>query len=81
MESLTEPQIAKIAFQIAQGLDYLHSQGIAHCDLKLSNLLTHNGEIVNLIKHRKSVISGSVEGLMNHLLEMFAGPSSIWPPK
>ena len=40
IESLSEAQIAKIAFQIAQGLDYLHLQGIAHCDLKLSNLLT-----------------------------------------
>lgn len=36
---LPEAHAAAIALQIVQGVSYLHSEGIAHRDLKLDNLL------------------------------------------
>ncbi|KAL5583632.1 hypothetical protein UlMin_016074 [Ulmus minor] len=36
---LSETQIRKHTWQILQGLDYLHSKGIVHCDIKSSNIL------------------------------------------
>ena len=81
MESLSEAKIAKIVFQIAQGLEYLHSQGIAHCDLKLSNLLTQKGQIVTIISFRKYVILDSAEESMKKFLETSAGRFFTWLPK
>jgi serine/threonine protein kinase len=45
-EQLSEEVLAGIVKQVATVLTYLHSQGVAHCDLKLSNLLLQNGRIV-----------------------------------
>lgn len=81
MENLSEAQIAKIAFQVAHGLEYLHSQGIAHCDLKLSNLLMQNGQIVLMIGCRKYAILASVAESTRQLREMFVGLSYTWPLK
>ncbi|PHT99400.1 hypothetical protein BC332_31595 [Capsicum chinense] len=36
---INEPLIGYYAKQIAQGLEYLHSRGIAHCDIKGQNIL------------------------------------------
>ncbi|KAF3652643.1 putative mitogen-activated protein kinase kinase kinase A-like [Capsicum annuum] len=36
---INEPLIGYYAKQIVQGLDYLHSRGIAHCDIKGQNIL------------------------------------------
>lgn len=41
-EQLASSYVAKIL----EGLDYLHSQGVVHCDLKAANILsTKNGNI------------------------------------
>ncbi|GER43101.1 mitogen-activated protein kinase kinase kinase [Striga asiatica] len=42
--SLDEPTIARHARAIVDGLDYLHSRGIVHCDIKGSNVLIKDGE-------------------------------------
>jgi serine/threonine protein kinase len=47
-EDLSEEKLANVVHQIVIALTYLHSQNIAHCDLKLSNLLLHKGRIVAL---------------------------------
>lgn len=36
---LSQPAIARYARQILEGLEHLHSRGIAHCDVKGSNIL------------------------------------------
>lgn len=46
--SLDECTLAKIFHQVAIGLDYLHSQGIAHQDIKPSNLLLFSDGTVKI---------------------------------
>lgn len=44
---LSEPEARRIMVQLIGGLQYLHSHGIIHRDLKLSNLLlTAKGDLV-----------------------------------
>lgn len=38
-ESWTEPELASFCLQLAAGLEYLHSLGIAHRDIKPRNVL------------------------------------------
>jgi serine/threonine protein kinase len=39
---LSEPEARGVLLQLIQGLSYLHSNGIIHRDLKLSNLLLNS---------------------------------------
>lgn len=43
-ERLKEKQVIYLLKQVASALDYLHKQKIAHCNLKLSNILVSQGE-------------------------------------
>ncbi len=52
-QSLSEPETRSVVRQLVQGLLYLHSHGIIHRDLKLSNLLlTENMDVVSGPKER-----------------------------
>lgn len=42
LEKLSEPQVRGVMKQVIDGVIYLHSQGIIHRDLKLSNLLLND---------------------------------------
>lgn len=41
-------QKLNLALGVAKGMHYLHSKNIAHCDLKLSNLLVAEGRVVKV---------------------------------
>ena len=45
---VSEPQCRKLFKQIVEGMDYLHSNNIAHRDIKLDNILIE--ERTNMIK-------------------------------
>jgi len=57
----TEDFTKKVIRQVLKGLEYLHQSGIAHCDVKLSNIMFDHG-IVKLIDFGVSQIV-SEEGL------------------
>lgn len=67
-EQLSEQGLAGVLWQVAVGLEYLHGAGVAHCDLKLSNLLLQRGQIVRHCLSRKSAISASVRTSTSALL-------------
>ncbi|KAL3652639.1 hypothetical protein CASFOL_002320 [Castilleja foliolosa] len=41
---LDESTISRYTYGIVKGLEYLHSRGIVHCDIKLNNVLLSQGE-------------------------------------
>ena len=47
-KGLTEPQIVSIAYQMLQGLLYLHDNNIMHRDLKAGNILLTDKGIVKI---------------------------------
>jgi serine/threonine protein kinase len=79
-EQLSEQGLAGVLWQVAVGLEYLHGAGVAHCDLKLSNLLLQRGQIVALPLCRKSVISASARTLVSVPLRRSpsAAPFTTW---
>ena len=44
-----EGEIAKILYQILAGIEYLHSLGIAHRDLKPGNILITKDKVIKII--------------------------------
>ena len=47
-----ETKIKAYMIDILEGLDYIHSSGLIHCDIKLENILAHSipGETIPLLK-------------------------------
>lgn len=67
----THPEMPEMPYlkwskQIAQGLEYLHSKGIIHCDLRSANILITDAEDVVLSDFGSSMIDGlKVSGITN----------------
>lgn len=49
---LTEGQIAAVSREIAQGLQYLHTHGVIHCDIKSNHVLLSFAGDVKLSMYR-----------------------------
>lgn len=58
-ESLVSSYVAKIL----EGLDYLHSQGVVHCDLKAANILSTKTGNVKLSDFGVSLNMKAVENI------------------
>lgn len=56
----THPEVPclKWSEQIAEGLAYLHSKGVIHCDLRPANVLVTNSEDIVLIDFGSSMLDG-----------------------
>lgn len=73
--------------QIAKGLFYMHQHGVAHCDLKLENILVHykdiEGSLASIILRlgdfgKANVLRTSWDK-EEHLFELMAGPLGLEP--
>ena len=62
---MSEKRVCEIIYQILQGLQYLHSYGIVHRDLKLENVMMTNKN------------SGAVPKLVDFGLSKMIGPSEL----
>lgn len=72
---VTEPEAAKILYQICEALRYLHSIGISHRDIKLGNVLISDRLKVELIDFGFATMSG------NQLLTSFCGTPCYMCPE
>lgn len=58
-----EQLISSYVAKILEGLDYLHSQGVVHCDLKAANILSTKNGNVKLSDFGVSLMMKAVENL------------------
>jgi len=61
-KNLSENEIKNICLQITNGLDFLHSHNIIHCDLKLDNLIINNLGELKIIDFDLSLICNNEDG-------------------
>ncbi|OHT02411.1 TKL family protein kinase [Tritrichomonas foetus] len=63
---LTASQLTKIAYQVAEGMMFLHANGIVHRDLKTMNILLDDGNVAKIadfglagmLKNNKELVGG-----------------------
>ena len=73
---LTEFEAKPIIKQILEGLDYLHSNDIAHRDIKLENILLNSQKAIKIIDFGFSLITPK-----NRPLDIFCGTPSYMAPE
>lgn len=76
---LPEENVAHIFAQVADGIGYMHDQGIAHRDLKLSNLLVTAEDVIKIADFgwccdtqftaRRMTLCGTLEAMPPEILE------------
>jgi len=72
---LVEAEAVGIFHQLILGLDYLHSNGIVHRDVKLENVLFDANKVIKLVDFGFSVISS------DRKLKVFCGTPSYMAPE
>ena len=75
-KKLTEFEAKSIIKQILEGLDYLHSNDIAHRDIKLENILLNSQKAIKIIDFGFSLITPK-----NRPLDIFCGTPSYMAPE
>ena len=73
---LTEEESTRIFFQIAQAIEYLHSYGISHRDVKLENVLFDGNKNIKLIDFGFSTVCQH-----GKRLKVFCGTPSYMAPE
>lgn len=64
-KNLSESKIRNICMQISNGLNFLHSNNIIHCDLKLDNLIINDKAKLKIIDFDLSIICNDEEGYVS----------------
>ncbi|CAN4102686.1 unnamed protein product [Withania somnifera] len=76
--SLDESLIKSYAKQILLGLDYLHSVGVVHCDIKGQNILIGQDGIIKVVDFGCGKLLGDE---VNHLSSGFFGTPAFMAPE
>lgn len=63
--TLNERLVSTYVAKILEGLDYLHSQGVVHCDLKAANILSTKTGNVKLSDFGVSLNMKAVENIQH----------------
>jgi len=79
--ALEEPVVRKYTKQILDGLDFLHSRGIVHCDIKGGNLLVTEDGVVKLADFNSSKLLDYVAGGGSNQLKSMLGTPQFMAPE
>lgn len=59
------PRVVELMYPVLDALDYLHSNGVIHCDIKPSNIIVENGKNVRLMDLGISIQHTANQGCAN----------------
>eukprot|EP00429_Kryptoperidinium_foliaceum_P002198 CAMPEP_0176007262 /NCGR_PEP_ID=MMETSP0120_2-20121206/3142_1 /TAXON_ID=160619 /ORGANISM="Kryptoperidinium foliaceum, Strain CCMP 1326" /LENGTH=823 /DNA_ID=CAMNT_0017340017 /DNA_START=20 /DNA_END=2491 /DNA_ORIENTATION=- len=81
----SEADAARLVFEIASALAFLHGVGVIHADLKPENLLlcskNRRGGTIKIIDFGCSVVFPSIKPLKPEAAELETGTTGYWPPE
>jgi len=76
-----ESLVRKYTRQILIGLDFLHSRGIVHCDIKGGNILVTEDGVIKLADFNSSKHIGDIAGAGSNPLKSLAGTPQFMAPE
>ncbi|EKX49238.1 hypothetical protein GUITHDRAFT_85702 [Guillardia theta CCMP2712] len=79
--ALDEPVVRKYTRQILIGLEFLHSKGVVHCDIKGGNILVTEDGIIKLADFNSSKYLDSITGGGSNPLKSLLGTPQFMAPE